>query len=390
MKKILIFLVMGIFMFSLVSASMKITNIPDDISSFEEWKQKVIDANEGQKSLSVTGGSYWGICEQYCFMYDIFGDCNPCQPGEVASMRAWHPDQMSYMNPWTSASAYCSDWLKPYPDYNQQAYCSVPTTECSGGADPGDRKCEGDEVWQCSNSGVWEYTSRCDYSCSSGSCQQQQCTDHATKTCSGNSVYWFDSCGDQQEEYERCESDETCEGDRCVRFCQEGFIGSKLCSGFDIVQQYQFSDCTTDIRIIETCQDGCENSQCKEPQCPTCSSPTAWAQCSEGKMFRTNYECDSTTNYECRSFTEEQNCECGTSGQCQYDETCESNVCVKLECGENFVADNHECIGKSSPILLIGIIIGSIVLILVIILVIVMIKLKGGARKKYGKNKKRV
>jgi len=146
---------------------------------------------------------------------------------------------------------------------------------------------------------------------------------------------------------------------------------------------------TTEIRTVETCQHGCENSQCKNPQCPTCSTPTAWSQCSEGKMFRTNYECDSTTNYECRSFTEEQSCECGTSGQCQYDEICESNVCVTLECEKNEIADSHKCIEKSSPILLISIIIGSIVLILVIVLVIIMVKLKGGARKKYGKNKKR-
>jgi len=108
-------------------------------------------------------------------------------------------------------------------------------------------------------------------------------------------------------------------------------------------------------------------------------------------MFRTNYECDSTTNYECKSFTEEQSCKCGTSGQCQYDEICESNVCVELECEENEIADNHECIEKSSfsPILIIGIIAGIIFLILIIILVVVMTKMKGGARKKYGKNKKR-
>jgi len=390
MKKILIVLMMSIFMFSLVSASMKITNIPDDISSFEEWKQKVIDANEGRGYFAVTGETYWGVCDQFCWEYDIFGDCNACKAGEVETMCTWHPDYMSYLRPWTSASAYCNDWLKPNPDYNKQCWCAIPTTQCSGGADPGDRKCQYDEVWQCSNVGVWEYVSNCDYGCLSGSCQQQQCVDHTTKSCVGNSVYWFDSCGNEQEEYERCESDETCEGDRCVRFCQEGFIGSKLCSGLEVVQQYQFSDCTTEIRTIETCQHGCENSQCKDPQCPTCSLPTAWSQCSEGKMFRTNYECDSSTGYECRSFTEEQSCECGTSGQCQYDEVCESNVCVKLECDENFVADNHECIEKSSPVLLIGLIIGSIVLILIIFLIVVMTKQKGGARKKYGKNKKRV
>ncbi|MEA3248135.1 MAG: hypothetical protein U9Q73_00340 [Nanoarchaeota archaeon] len=374
MKKILMFLMMGIFMFSLVSASMKITNIPDDITSFEEWKQKVLQANAGTGYFAVTY-PWSGACSQTCLDLSWFGDCNPCQNGEVATQCTWHPDSMSVIDPWNSANEYCDDWLKPYDYYNKQCYCKTPTTQCSGGADPGDRKCQGDEVWRCDNSGTWEYVSDCDYGCSSGSCQQQQCVDHTTKSCEGNSVYWFDSCGERQEEYERCESDENCEGDRCVRFCEEKFIGSKLCSGLNIVQQYQYSDCTTNIRTVETCQHGCENSQCKNPQCPTCSEPTDWSQCSVGEMFRTNYKCDSTTNYECRSFTEEQSCECGTSGQCQYDEICESNVCVKLECEENEIADSHTCIKKSSPVLLISIIIGSVVFILMIVLVVVIMKM---------------
>lgn len=373
----------GILMFSLVGASMKITNIPDDVNSFMEWKQKVLDANGERGYLAVTY-PWAGTCAQTCLDLMFFGDCNPCQSGEIASMCTWHPDSMSAINFWNSASDYCNDWLAPYSDYNKQCYCSVPTTECSGGGEPGDRKCEGYEVWECSNSGVWEYVSNCEYSCSSGTCQQQQCTDHTTKSCDGDSVYWFNSCGDKQEEYERCETDEKCEGDKCVRFCEEEFIGSKLCSGVDIVQQYQSSDCSTEIKTIETCQHGCENSQCKTPRCPTCSDPTEWSQCEDKKMFRSNYECSVATDYNCKIFTEEQSCECGTSGQCQYDETCESNICVTLECEENEVADNHECIEKSEfPLILtIGIGAGIILIILIVLLVIFMTRMKGGVRKK--------
>ena len=382
MKKIFAIAVLSLFLcLSLVSASIKITNIPDDIS-LEEWKQKVLDANEGRRYIAITGGNYWGLCNQFCWEFTFFGDCSACQPGEVESACFISPDLYTSLTiNWWSAGEYCSDWLAPEPDYNKQCYCVIPITQCSGGFDPGERKCQSSEVWQCSNSGVWEYVSNCDYGCVSGICQQQQCIDHSTKSCEGNSVYWFDSCGNKQEEYERCESDESCENSKCVRFCEEGFIGSKLCSGLDIVQQYQLSDCSTEIRTIETCQHGCENSQCKDPKCPTCSEPTSWSQCEDKKMFRTNYKCDSSTGYECRSFTEEQSCECGTSGQCQYDEICEFNVCVKLECGENEIADNHKCIEKSSPILLISIIIGSVVLILIIVLVVVIVKL-GGRKKK--------
>jgi hypothetical protein len=43
-------------------------------------------------------------------------------------------------------------------------------------------------------------------------------------------------------------------------------------------------------------------------QCPTCSNPSAWSECANGKKFRNNYKCDSTTNYQCQSFTETENC----------------------------------------------------------------------------------
>ena len=388
MKRRVICLLMGIMLaMTIVSASEIITNTPDHVGSFEEWKIKVLQANTGDGYFAVTSGSYWGLCSQECWELTFFGDCNPCKAGEVASMCGWHPDSMSVWDCWSSATAYCNDWLRPYPDYNKQCYCKVPTTECSGGGDPGDRKCEGSEVWECSNSGTWEYVSNCDYGCSSGSCQQQQCIDHVEKRCDDNSVYWFDSCGERQEEYERCESDENCHNAKCVRFCEEGFIGSPLCSGNKVVQQYQLVDCSTDIRDVEVCTFGCQNSQCVDPQCPTCSQPTSWSQCVEGEMFRTNYECNADTNYECRVFTETQACECGTSNQCGYDETCEDNVCVQLECSEEEIADNHECIEKSSisSTLIIGIIVGVVILIFVILIVVLMIKMKGGQKKHNGK-----
>lgn len=381
MKKIIITLLVTLMLtMTLVSASDKIINIPDHVDSFEEWKQMVISANGEKGYFSISTGDYFGTCSQDCLYYNFAGDCSTCASGEVASMCTWHPDAMSVLDTWSSASAYCNDWLKPYDYYNKQCYCKTPTVQCSGGADSGDRKCEGTEVWQCSNSGVWEYVSNCEYQCYSGTCQQQQCTDHTTKKCEGGSVYWFDSCGNKQEEYERCESDEVCQNAKCTRVCEEGFIGSTLCSGNKIVQQYQLSDCSTEIRDVDNCQFGCENSQCIEPQCSlTSPQPSAWSQCTNGEMSRTNYECNADTNYDYQSFTETESCECGTDGQCQYDETCESNVCVQLDCDDNEIADNHECIKKSSFSIwiIVGIVFGGIVVVIFLI-----IKMKGGRNKR--------
>lgn len=385
MKKVVaISLIVVLLAITIVSASELVTNIPDYVSSFEEWKIKVLQANAGQGFFSTSTGSTFGFCTQTCANLPFQGDCNPCGAGQVASMCSWMPDTQSSINTWSSANAYCNDFLKPYNYYNRQCYCSTPSTQCSGGGDPGDRKCQSSEVWQCSNSGVWEYVSNCPYGCSSGSCQQQQCTDHVEKKCDGNSVYWYDSCGSKQEAYENCDSNEICQNAKCVRVCDAGFIGSPMCSGNTVVQQYQNSDCSTEIKTVESCTFSCQNSQCVEPQCPSVApQPTSWSQCNNGEMFRTNYECNADTSYQYRAFTETQDCECGTSNQCQYDETCNSNVCTQLQCADNEVADNHECIKKSSisPGLIIGIIGGVVFIILMIVIVVLVTKVKGGQKK---------
>jgi len=393
MKKVLIsVLLFSMIFLSLVSASGNVVNIPDDVESFEDFKIRILQANQDEGFFATATSNYWGVCDRTCASIIFQGDCNPCTSGGVASMRTWHPDSMSVLDTWTSATSYCNDWLKPYNYYNQQAFCKVPTSECSGGADPGDRKCDGNDVLECSSSGVWEYEFDCDFDCSNGECQDEQCSSHADKKCSGDSVYWYDSCGDKQDEYERCESDEVCSGASCTRVCDDGFIGEKLCRGNEIVQQYQTGDCSTEIKVLETCDNGCDNAVCIVPQCSTCSDPTSWSQCSDKSMFRNNYKCSAETDYECVSFTETEACECGTSEQCNYDETCEDSICSVLECDEGSIADNHECIEKSTiPIqLIIWAVVGVVVFIFMIIIIFLMIKLKGGQNKNNGKNKKRI
>jgi len=384
----------SIFIFSMILLSFvnagQVINMPDNVNSFEEYKQRVLDANSEDGLLAIATSNYWGVCDQTCANLVFQGDCSPCSNGGVTSLRTWHPDSMSVMDTWTSANNYCNDWLKPYNYYNQQAFCTVPSVECSGAGSPlpGDRKCDRNDVLECSNSGVWEYQFDCDYDCNNGKCIDEQCYSHDEKKCSGASVYWYDSCGDRQEEYERCESDEVCEGDSCVRICSEEFIGEKLCSGNTIVQQYQLSDCSTEIRTVEECESGCENSVCTIPQCSSCPDPTAWSQCADESMFRTNYKCSESSNYECVAFTENEACECGTSEQCNYNEVCDESVCVEVECGDGEIADSHECVKVFPTSMIIWISVGAVAFIFVIIIISLMVRLKGG-RNRNGKNKKR-
>ncbi|MFA5948279.1 MAG: hypothetical protein WC806_04920 [Candidatus Gracilibacteria bacterium] len=46
------------------------------------------------------------------------------------------------------------------------------------------------------------------------------CTYHAYKLCAGNGVYWYDSCGNQQDLYYNCVSGQTCQYGQCVNYVQ--------------------------------------------------------------------------------------------------------------------------------------------------------------------------
>ena len=57
----------------------------------------------------------------------------------------------------------------------------------------------------------------CPTSCSSGFCSTGNCcTFHSAKKCYGGDVYWYDSCGNREELYDKCGSDQTCQSAVCM------------------------------------------------------------------------------------------------------------------------------------------------------------------------------
>jgi len=254
MKKIITILMLTMFLVSLVPASQKITNIPEGMSG-EEFKQKISLANlRGFLALGDPGS--WKLCERTCIELLFQGDCNPCNSDEISSDCIWSADSMTSFDPWSSANAYCNDWAKPYDYYNRQCYCAIPVQQCSGGADPDDRKCEGDDLFVCDEGGVWSLIEECQFGCSAGSCQSQQCVSHYSKKCHIGDVYWYDSCGVLEDISKDCDSNEVC------------------------------SNAVCEVVIPD---------------------------------------------------------ECETSIDCDEDEVCSGGNCVKLNCGEGTIADNHEC-----------------------------------------------
>jgi len=111
----------------------------------------------------------------------------------------------------------------------QNITCST-NTECGTNAYTGSPFCQGNNVYQnyitytcnnagsstsyCSNNTSSQLKTTCTGSqtCTSGSCGQN-CTAHSYQQCNGNNLYWYDSCGNQQES-QYCPNG--CSGNACT------------------------------------------------------------------------------------------------------------------------------------------------------------------------------
>jgi len=365
MKKIFILIIISLLVVNFAFASKLSNPIPKKMT-IEEFKNKIASANQEQflSILSVALGGGWRACQS-----DVTGtfypvDCNPCRYNEVAS---------SCFEYGVCSGGGCSCSSRSPPGtrfFCKQCFCSVPSIQCSGGGEPGDRKCEGSFVYTCNDRGVWELLDYCDYGCSGGECLERQCQPHSYKQCQGNNVYWYDSCGNIENLYESCESNEKCSNSECVKVCEEEYIGETICKGNAVAQQFQKSDCSTEWTILETCDYDCKDGACVEKECgerPDWAKPSEWGSCLEGKIERVNYKCDSSTNFDWISYTESKPCKCSNDDMCKDDEKCENSVCKAVNCEENQIAQHHSCIDKKGNF---GILIGVILFPLLVLVII--------------------
>jgi len=225
----------------------------------------------------------------------------------------------------------------------------------------------------------------CENNCESGVCVGPECLSHSYKQCSNGDVYWYDSCNVIEEIFDNCGVNEECSNAECVESCIPGYVGAKSCSENNVIQNYQYEDCSTTSEIIQTCGiDTCEDGVCVSAACPLKPSwaiPGEWSICENDQMNRINYQCNIVTNFEWGQYTETQSCECSINEQCADDEICTDYNCELLDCEEGEIAQNHECVEEEGGITTkcIIIIIGLGLLILLIILLLL-------KRKKEGKS----
>jgi len=198
-------------------------------------------------------------------------------------------------------------------------------------------------------------------------CVKTTCTDHASKTCSGNAVYWYNSCGTKQDLYQQCSSTQTCSNGTCVDqtiTCSsnsdcgaDAYTGSLFCQSGNVYQNYKTYTCNnagtpsstcsnaTTAKLKTTCTTNqtCSSGSCVDQEI-TCSSNsqcgtsgyTGSAFCSGGDVYKTykTYTCNNagTVNSTCSNTTTDKLfTNCGSS------QTCSNGSCVDedIACSSN-------------------------------------------------------
>lgn len=116
----------------------------------------------------------------------------------------------------------------------------------------------------CSQSTVSQLILNCtgNQTCSNGSCTAN-CTSHYNQRCVGSSVYWYDSCGNQQELYQYCQYNQT---------CSNGYCSTQNCAYHYATRCYNnavywYDSCWNRQDLYQTCQYGCQNNQCVQNTC---------------------------------------------------------------------------------------------------------------------------
>jgi len=184
-------------------------------------------------------------------------------------------------------------------------------------------------------------------------CYKNTCSSQDIKKCSGNDIYWYDSCGSKKNLYKECASDEVCQNAQCVKIecdCNvdcgnSGFIGDAFCKNSDVYKNYKTFTC--------------QNPGTSSSKCVDSTAPVLWYACDNGQtcsggtcidvVCNSNSDCGSNgyvdglfcqgnnvyqnyTSYTCNNAgTAQSYCSNNTESQlkqtCGSNQTCNSGIC---------------------------------------------------------------
>lgn len=169
-------------------------------------------------------------------------------------------------------------------EQNAAAVCSS-NSSCGTDSYVGSSYCMGNSVYRnytsyacnnpglgssyCSSSASPQLQQNCSSNqfCSFGSCvnvNSNSCTSRSYQQCSGNSVYWHDSCGNRQDVVQVCSAGQNCSGNACVNvnynYCSDHSY--KQCVNSNAI--HWFNSCDAQQDLYQVCSTGqiCSSGAC--------------------------------------------------------------------------------------------------------------------------------
>ena len=154
-------------------------------------------------------------------------------------------------------------------------------------------------------------------SCSSGTCAAS-CVTHSTQKCVDSNIYWFDSCGTQEDKFQDCGTDTQTANYQCANTWIQRQIVKKGCANgacFSNNVWNNDTDCAASNKI-------CSNAACATPT-TTCANQCVQysTQCS-GNGYQT---CSDTNSDGCMEWSAVNDC---PSNQSCVNGTCTTSTCV--------------------------------------------------------------
>ena len=192
----------------------------------------------------------------------------------------------------------CNDYNNNYNNYGNCAYHSYQ--QCLGANLYWYNSCgqQQDYVGACDN---YNYNNNYNYGYNQNYNNFSACTYHAYKLCQGNYIYWYSSCGVQQDLYSVCGGGQTCQYGQCTNYVQpyippvNNYVAhnSIKCYGSSL---YWYDSLGVSSGVYKNCSDSntCTLDSCSGSKCANtlkCDGTT----CTKDSADYTKY-CSSSNN----------------------------------------------------------------------------------------------
>jgi hypothetical protein len=155
------------------------------------------------------------------------------------------------------------------------------------------------------------------------------CAPHVYQQCIGNNVYWYDSCGNQQELYQYCQNG--CYNNSCSGgYNNCNYHAYRLCVGNNI---YWFDSCGTQQELYQSCFG--TNQTCQYGLCiyvPPAPAPNPYiAHYSKACYSENVYWYDSLSQIN------------SLYKSCEDSNSCTQDICVAKDCSNTLKCDGTTC-----------------------------------------------